>query len=231
MIPVTLVLFDIDGTLLEVHGAGRRAFAQAFERQYGWKDDMSWLTFAGATDLDIHRQVVERRGLKPPRSDVELFFKLLAEEMEKNLRTATLTIYPGVRELLERLSVDERVLVGLVTGNDEACAKMKLRHFDIHGHFVLGAFGHEHGDRRDIARLAVQRAHTSLRPGQHIASRFLIGDTPNDIAGALAVEATCIAVATGRFTAEMLRDSGATHVLKDLSDVDCVLRLLGIGVP
>jgi phosphoglycolate phosphatase-like HAD superfamily hydrolase len=228
---ITLVLFDIDGTLLEVHGAGRRAFAQAFQRQHGWTDDIAWVTFAGATDLDIHRQIVERRGHKPAPGEVDAFFTLLGEELEKNLRTATFKIYPGVRELLAVLSKDQRALVGLVTGNDETCAKMKLRHFDIHGHFVLGAFGHEHGDRRDIARLALKRAESALQPGQEIAARYVVGDTPNDIAGAQAIDATCIAVATGRFTPDLLREAGAAHVLNDLADVPRVLELLGLHVP
>lgn len=224
--PLTLVLFDIDGTLLEVRGAGRRAFAQAANALYGWSESLDWVHFAGATDLDILRQIMERHRHTPSPAEIDAFFKRLAIELEKNLAGAICTLYPGVRELLHTLSTDPRALVGLVTGNDETCARLKLKYFDIHDHFILGAFGHEHGDRRDIARLALRRAMDSLEPGQSIGARFLIGDTPNDVLGAQAIDAACIAVATGRYTPDMLREAGATYVLPNLADVPNVLRLL-----
>jgi phosphoglycolate phosphatase len=227
--PVTLVLFDIDGTLLEVHGAGRRAFAQAMEALYGWTESLEWIRFAGATDLDIHRQIMERNNHTPQADEIPRFFDQLAVEMKKNLATSTPTLYPGVRELLAALSGDDRALVGLVTGNDETCARLKLAHFNLHEHVLLGAFGHEHGDRRDIARLALQRAHASLPEGRFIGSRFLIGDTPNDILAAQAIEARCIAVSTGRYAPDALLHAGANHVLPDLANVPLVLSILGLG--
>ena len=228
--PLTLVLFDIDGTLLDVHGAGRRAFAQAIEPVFGWKDNCEYVRFAGSTDLDILRQIAERHGHAPSRAEIDAFFERLAVELEKNMATATLTLYPGVRELLATLSDDPRALVGLLTGNIEAGAHIKLKHFDLHGHFVLGAFGHEHGDRCEIARLACQRAEQHAG-GKRITARYVIGDTPNDIAAARAISAVCIAVATGKFSAQTLLDSGADHAVEDLSDTRHVLGLIGLSRP
>ena len=230
MTPLTLVLFDIDGTLLDVHGAGRRAFAQAIDPVFGWKDDCEYVRFAGSTDLDILRQIAERHGHAPTRAEIEVFFDRLAVELEKNMATATLTLYPGVRELLATLSNDTRALVGLLTGNVESGARIKLKHFDIHGHFVLGAFGHEHGDRREIARLAFQRAekHAGKR---RITSRYVIGDTPNDVAAARAIDAACIAVATGKFTTQALLDAGADHAVDNLADTRSILDLIGLSQP
>jgi len=228
--PLTLILFDIDGTLLDVHGAGRRAFAQAIEPVFGWKDDCAYVRFAGSTDLDILRQIAERHGHSPSRAEIDVFFERLAVELEKNMATATLTLYPGVRELLTALSDDKRALVGLLTGNIESGARIKLKHFGIHGHFVLGAFGHEHGDRREIARLAFRRAESHAGAKQ-ITSRFVIGDTPNDIAAARAIDAVCIAVATGKFTTQALLDAGADHAVDDLSSTRRILDLIGLTSP
>ncbi|MFH0908191.1 MAG: HAD hydrolase-like protein [bacterium] len=225
---LTLVLFDIDGTLLDVHGAGRRAFVKAIEPVFGWKDDCEYVRFSGSTDLDILRQIAERHGHTPSRKEIDAFFDRLSVELEKNMATARLTLHPGVRELLAVLSQDRRALVGLLTGNVEAGARIKLKHFNLHGHFVLGAFGHEHGDRREIARLAFQRAEQHAGK-QRIASRYLIGDTPNDIAAARAIDAICIAVATGKFTTESLLDAGADHAVRDLSDTNRVLELIGLN--
>ncbi len=227
---LTLVLFDIDGTLLDVHGAGRRAFAQAIEPVFGWKDNCEYVRFAGSTDLDILRQIAERHGHTPSRAEVDVFFDRLTVELEKNMASATFTLYPGVRELLATLSDDARALVGLLTGNVEAGARIKLKHFDLHGHFVLGAFGHEHGDRREIARLAFRRAEQHAG-GKHIAARYVIGDTPNDIAAARAIDAVCIAVATGKFTTQALLDAGADHAVDDLSDTRHILEIMGLIQP
>jgi phosphoglycolate phosphatase-like HAD superfamily hydrolase len=228
MSPFTLVLFDIDGTLLDVRGAGRRAFAQAIDPVFGWKDDCAYVRFAGSTDLDILRQIAERHGHRLTRADSDRFFERLIVELERNMAGAELTIYPGVRELLAALSDNEDVILGLLTGNIEAGARIKLKHFDLHGHFVLGAFGHEHGDRREIARLANERADRHAGP-RRIAARFVIGDTPNDILAARAIGAKCIAVATGRFTTQNLLDAGADFAVENLADTRRVLGFMAIG--
>jgi len=139
-----------------------------------------------------------------------------------------LILFPGVRELLEALSGDSRVLLGLVTGNIESCARIKLRQFNLHGHFVLGAFGDEHADRVEIARLALGRLREALDPGARLRACYLVGDTPFDIAAASTIGAVSVAVATGMFDRDTLRQAGADHVLTDLSDTDAVLRLLGL---
>lgn len=225
----TLVLFDIDGTLLDTHGAGKSAFIRALEAVFGWKDDIRYIRFAGATDLDVLRQVARRHGRELQDREIDAFFDRLPAELEQTTRSATLTLYPGVRELLAALSCRDDAVVGLVTGNIEACARIKLDCFNLHGHFELGAFGHEHGDRREIARLAVRRADGHSRGGACIARRALIGDTPSDIEAAHAIAATAIAVATGVHPAVELRAAGADHVVDSLGDTGAILRLLGIG--
>jgi phosphoglycolate phosphatase len=227
---LTAVLFDIDGTLLDLRGAGRKSFVRALENVFGWRDDIAYIDFAGNTDLNVLQQVMAHHGRPLTAADGRRFFERLPVELEGAAARAQLMLYPGVRALLESLSANPRTVLALVTGNVEACAQIKLRQFDLHNHFVLGAFGDEHADRNEIARLALRRVESSLRAGQRLGAAFLVGDTPLDIAAAKSIGADAIAVATGKFSVDDLRAAGADHALADLSDTAAVLGLLGLGL-
>ena len=223
-----IVLLDIDGTLLDVRGAGRRSFVRALEAAFGFRDDIAYINFSGATDLDVLRQILARHGRAEEPADVERFFAELARALESELAGQAVEPYPGVRALLEALSGDARAVVGLVTGNVESCARLKLRAAGLDGHFLLGAFGHEHAERAEIARLALARARAHAGAAR-IGGVFLIGDTPADIAAARAIGAGAIAVATGRHTVADLERAGADTALEGLADLPRVLGLLGLG--
>lgn len=222
---ITAVLFDIDGTLLDMRGVGRQSFVRALETTFGLKDNLTYINFAGNTDLNVLQQVMAHHDRPLTQDDCNRFHQQLPLELAAAAHQAELVLYPGVRELLERLSVDPGVLLGLVTGNVEACAWIKLQQFDLHNHFVLGAFGDEHADRNEIARLALKRVLARMAPGQTMKACFLVGDTPNDINAAHAIGAVAVAVATGKFTPEMLKAAGADVVLSDLSNTRCVEEL------
>lgn len=226
---LTVVLFDIDGTLVDMKGAGRKSFVHALKPVFGWDDDISYVNFAGNTDLNVLLQVAEHHGMKLSDEDRKRFFRQVPIELEQTAKQAELVIYPGVRALLETLSTRRDVVLSLVTGNVAASARIKLQQFDLHNHFVLGAFGDEHADRVEIARLAMRRIENKMREDQTMRGCFLIGDTPQDILAAKAIAAKAIAVATGKFTTDDLRKAGADHVLTDLSDTRGVLRILGLG--
>lgn len=223
-----VVLLDIDGTLLHVRGAGRASFVRALAAVFGWDDDIAYINFAGATDLDVLDRIVRRHGHAATAEEVDRFFDRLAVELRETIRGVEPTVYPGVRELLHRLSADPRAIVGLVTGNTGRCARIKLEAAGLHGHFVLGAYGHEHGDRKAIAALALERARRH-GGGRGPGAVWLVGDTPADIAAAHAIGARCLAVATGGHGVEALTESGADQSLPDLGDVASVLGILGLG--
>lgn len=222
-----LVLFDIDGTLLDTSGAGRRSFALALEEAFGWGADAQSISFAGATDLDLLERIAARHDTKLTSAQVEDFFARLPVTLRAALAEEPPHVYPGVRELLAALSRAAHVRLGLVTGNIERCAWVKLEACGLHDHFTLGAFGHEHADRREIARLARTRAAQSLPAGTVFRACHLIGDTPSDIAAAHAIGASALAVATGHFDEARLRAAGANHVLGSLQDTAAVLAHLG----
>jgi phosphoglycolate phosphatase-like HAD superfamily hydrolase len=174
---------------------------------------------------------MDRHGQPMTADACRLFFERFPVELAQTAREAELILYPGVRPLLETLSENESVVLGLVTGNIESCARIKLQQFDLHHHFVLGAFGNEHADRNDIARLALRRVEESLPPATRLRAVFLIGDTPFDIAAAKSIDATSIAVATGKFDVAALRAAGAGVALADLSDTRAVISLLDNPFP
>lgn len=217
-----LVLFDIDGTLLDTRGAGRRAFIEAVRRVFPFREGIEDIRFAGATDLDILESLARRNRHSLSLTELDSFFALLPDLLRTELAADPPHVYPGVRDLLRALSARADATVGLVTGNIEACAWAKLEACGIRDHFELGAFGHEHACRRDIARLARARAE---RNGSftHCA---LVGDTPSDIDAARAIGATAIGVATGAYTADMLARAGADRIWSDLSDTAAVLESL-----
>ncbi|NCC50763.1 MAG: HAD family hydrolase [Spartobacteria bacterium] len=223
---ITVVFFDIDGTLLETGGAGKEAFQNAITKAAGAPIDISHVNFAGATDLDLFRNILAGAGRVSDPAKEALFFQALAAEMEAVMDGRTIRVFPGVQALLDALSARPEALVGLVTGNIDEGARIKLAHAGLHGHFMLGAFGCEHADRMEIARLALRRAEQALLPGQRITRKALVGDTPSDMAAARAVEAVAIGVATGRYTLAQLRDAGADHVVANMSNLTEMLSLL-----
>jgi phosphoglycolate phosphatase-like HAD superfamily hydrolase len=137
-------------------------------------------------------------------------------------------VLPGVRELLDTLAVREDVFLGLLTGNFERGAKIKLEYFDLWRYFRCGAFGDGAHDRNALLHTALARAVASGCPALAVDEVVVVGDTPLDVAVAMAGGARSLAVATGSFTVEALRASGAHVVLQDLSDLTAAVEALGL---
>ena len=133
---------------------------------------------------------------------------------------------PGIRELLDILEQREDVFLGLLTGNFEAGAKIKLEHFDLWRYFPCGAFGDDAADRNELVPFAIERARRCGLPEIGAADILVVGDTPHDVACARAVGATPVGVATGGFTAEQLRESGAEIVFENLAEPAEFLKLI-----
>lgn len=134
---------------------------------------------------------------------------------------------PGITPLLDALEPDDRHFLALLTGNYADAAAVKLGHFDLWRYFRCGAFGDDHGDRNHLVSVALQRARAcGLPPHVESLHTVVIGDTPRDIACAHAHGARCLAVATGDYSAETLRQAGADVVFDDLRDTGAVLHAL-----
>jgi phosphoglycolate phosphatase-like HAD superfamily hydrolase len=212
----TLWLFDIDGTLVDTGGAGMRALQEAAREHFGGAAPE--LDLAGSTDLGVLAVLHEHFG-RP--TEPAAFFASYLRRLEWNLAHGGFPgrVLPGAAELLDELAELPGTSVGLLTGNIAAGAAAKMRHFGLDRHFGFGAYGCDHADRNRLGPLAMERA--ALHAGRRFtpAETLVIGDTPKDIACARAIGAPCLAVATGRFSVEELRQAGATRVVASLEEV------------
>jgi phosphoglycolate phosphatase-like HAD superfamily hydrolase len=224
-----LILFDIDGTLLLSGGAGVRAMALAFGDVFGVDDAFAGIPVAGHTDSYLVSCALQRAGLEDsPETHArfrQAYLARLPEEISKP-GTGQRGLMPGVLPLLEHLAAESDLHCALLTGNYEPAAHVKLAHFGVGHHFSWGAFGEDSPDRRELARLALVRAAARGIPAAARANPIVIGDTPHDIACARAIDARVIAVATGGYSVEQLRDGCADVVFPDLSDTAAVLRAM-----
>lgn len=221
---LTAVWFDIDGTLLDARGVGRGVYVRTLKNVLGLDDDLSWVRFAGATDLDILHQVADRHGFSRAELDGGVFFARMAEEMDRSLALEPPLLLPGVRELVAALARLPAVRLGLITGNDRACAFHKLHHAGLPGRFLLGGFGHEHPERDILAGMAADRMAAALRPGERIGASFLLGDTPRDARAARVIGAAAIGVATGPYSVADLLAAGCDHAVETLEDTALLLE-------
>jgi phosphoglycolate phosphatase-like HAD superfamily hydrolase len=135
---------------------------------------------------------------------------------------------PGIRQILEALDARADVGMGLLTGNFEAGARVKLGHFDLWRYFTFGAFGGDAADRNALVPFAVERARTCGLPEIADSDVIVVGDTPHDVLCAHAAGATAVAVATGPSSVDELRAAGAEHVFPDLGDPRAFFSLLGM---
>lgn len=214
------ILFDIDGTLLYAKGLGRQAFGEAFAAAYGAAIDVEALSFVGATDTALIRDLAAALGLVSTPAREEHFAIEFTKRLDPRLAAGPIQVYPGVCELLQTLT-QQGLLLGLVTGNLRTTAWSKLIHAGLAGHFTFGAYAGDHADRDELARIAVQRARD-----RGAEARLLIGDTPKDIRAAHAAGLPSLAVATGWISEAELRDAGADAVLTSFDDLNSALATI-----
>jgi phosphoglycolate phosphatase len=225
---VKLVLWDVDFTLVDTTGQGRKAFDQAFEAVVGHPPgDM--VPFAGYTDHQIAVAMLEKVGHDDqagvPRMLEELGTALAARADEIR---STGRALPGAREALEALAGREGVVSSLLTGNIEANAALKLAAFGLDSlvDLEVGGYGSDpHESRGDLVAVARERA--AEKYGAEVVDTVLVGDTPRDISAAREGGARAVAVATGPYDVDALRKAGADQVLEDLRDTPRVLAALG----
>jgi phosphoglycolate phosphatase-like HAD superfamily hydrolase len=218
-----LLLFDIDGTLLLSGRAGVRGLALAMDRLYGRPEALDGVDMAGRTDRAIVIEVLRAIGRNPGEAEIrmvrEIYCDCLAAEIRRPVSHPS-GVLPGVGKLLDLLEREARMPLGLLTGNFERGAAIKLGHFDLARRFPFGAFGDEHVNRRDLVPIALARARTHLGRDTHAKRVVVIGDTPLDVDCAKAHGALAVAVATGGYDAKALTAAGADLVLETLEEQD-----------
>jgi phosphoglycolate phosphatase-like HAD superfamily hydrolase len=213
-----VVLFDVDGTLIDSGGAGARSWRHAFDKLYGIPADIGSHTAAGETDPVVARKTFEAAvGREPTEVELARLFAVYLLRLSEEVRTSEdYRVLEGVEDLLLMLS-DAGTMLGLVSGAMEGAARVKLSRADLNRFFVFGGYGSDSDDRAMLTRVAIDKA--AMLQGHDVTPHrvFVVGDTPLDIEAAGAVGAVSVAVASGKFSVEELRSSGARYVLPSLA--------------
>jgi phosphoglycolate phosphatase len=220
-----LVLFDIDGTLLTMSTINRSVLVDALKMVYGTAGTADTHNFAGKMDSNIIYEVLQSVGLDE---------NCIADKFEKAKQTyidmfrthakpSDVSLMAGIRELLDELSGRSELMLGLLTGNFEASGRHKLLLPEINHYFPFGAFADDGLSRNELPAVAVEKAYqlTGIKFINH--DIIIIGDTEHDIACARVLNAKSIAVATGNYSTEELRQHNPHVLYENLSRTDVVL--------
>ena len=209
------VLFDIDGTILVTGGAGGAAWQRAFEELHGVEANVKEHTDAGMTDPEIaaiiFREVIGREGAPEERAKaIAAYLRHLPETVAES---SGYRVMPGVEQLLDEL-IDAGVLLGLVTGNIEAAAHVKLSRAGFNRFFSFGGYGSDSADRTELTKAALSRAALVSGAALPEDACIAVGDTPRDIKAGHGAGIKVVAVATGSYSVDQLRDAEADWPLE-----------------
>ena len=213
------ILFDIDGTLINTAGAGAASWRLAFDELYGIPADIGKFTDTGMTDPVVGRKTFEAELKREPGG--KEFTRLMERRnfhLHQTVRESKgYEVLPGVDELLSEL-IDGGYLLGIVTGNVEAAAHIKLHRANLNRFFSFGGYGSDSEERGELTKIALQRA--SLVYGAEVERdrAFSVGDTPLDVTGAHAAGIECVGVGSHHYSADQLREAGADYAITSLTE-------------
>lgn len=221
---MAVCLFDIDGTLLSSGGAGQAAMEAALESTFGITDPTEGISVAGRTDRAIVSDLMKYHSVDDVEESWLRFVQAYLEQLPQQLTAREGLVLPGVEELLVELHRREHLTLGLLTGNFQRGAEIKLSHYHLSDYFTGGGFGDDHFSRDDVAKAALAdvRARVEIEDDAEI---LVIGDTPADVQCGRAINATVIAVATGIYSMDELEAVSPDYLCEDFADVELVLGL------
>jgi phosphoglycolate phosphatase-like HAD superfamily hydrolase len=223
----TLILWDIDQTLVNMDRAGERALLQMIKETYqrDFKEQLP-VDLRGRTDTSIMRDLLAHIRVEATPAEAEKFRNQYLALLPITLPKGNARVLPGVRAALDAIAAHPELHQGLLTGNLREGARLKLAHVGLWSYFEFGAFADDSSDRNELGPFALRRAKEKTGLDFPPDRVWIIGDTPHDIACAKAIGAKSIGVATGSFLPEDLTACGATRVFRDLSDTQGLLDQL-----
>ena len=222
-----LILWDIDSTLVNTGAAGQHALVRATIEWFGGEGDLTGVEIAGRTDRAIAHQILQKYGKAVTDESVNSFLDRYIALLPEELPRRNGRVLPGVRELLEYLARQPDTTLGLLTGNLQRGARLKLEHYNLWHFFPFGAFADDHHDRNALGPCALSRAVEHAKFDFPVAQVDVVGDTGHDIACGKAFGARTVAVATGSWSREQLVGYEPDFLFDDLSNLDEVKKKLG----
>ena len=218
-----LVLFDLDGTLVDAGGCGRRALVRAMEELYGVTPEFEHALISGRTDLDNFSIVYSliKKGKNPTPADMKKmkakYLELLPQEVHASVRCKKYDLVPGVKKFLEFLAKDKDVIIGLGTGNLEQGAQLKLEPSGLNKFFTVGGYGEDGHTREEMLQAAVKRAEKKFKTKIEAENVFVIGDTHRDIVAAKNCGFHTAVLTTGFGEAQKIQRAAAELEAKDFT--------------
>jgi phosphoglycolate phosphatase len=220
-----LTLFDIDGTLVNGARCHYKAFIEAIKEVYNFSGDMRGINYAGKTDQQILREVLEMNI--PNESIIKKKFSECLEIMSsyytENVHKENIQVLTGVKDVLTELK-KMGVLLGLVTGNLKPIAHAKLNRANLDSYFTFGGYGSDHPNRTCLVKKALKIAQDDFN--FHGDQVFIIGDTPRDIIAGREAGVNTVAVATGHYSKDELINYDADFVLENLKNKSELLKII-----
>ena len=223
-----LILFDIDGTLVETGGTGMRAFAEALRELFGIENGLRGISLDGKTDPLILQEALNEHGILDSPSKFELerfvfrYVVILKEELATNF--SAYQVLPKVPDLLTALKQQPDIVLGLATGNVEEGALAKLEPGNLNHFFLCGGYGSDSESRTELIKMAIERAEILMETDYEQV--LVVGDTPNDITHGRRAGAETIGVSTGRYSTEQLAEYRPGLLLESFDPIDNVLQFV-----
>jgi phosphoglycolate phosphatase-like HAD superfamily hydrolase len=225
----SLVIFDIDGTLLLTGGSGARAFNLVFEELFGVTEAFEGISAHGKTDHGLIQEMMHNKLQRPSSSDEfkQIHTRYIEEFSKDILESPGFHLLPGVKKLLSELAALPNVLLGIESGNFEETGMMKLKRGGIDHLFSFGGYCREAEARADFLGRAIRRGEDILSAkSKSPTGVFVIGDSAQDIEAGKAHKATTVGVATGRLSVEQLLELGADYAFPNLQDSSKFIALV-----
>lgn len=229
-----LVLFDLDGTLVNAGGAGRTSLRKAIKELYGVEPEFDHSLISGRTDLDNFSIVYSliKKGKKPTAAEMKKmkakYLEILPTEVHAVIRCKKYDLIPGVEKFLKMLAKDKDVILGLGTGNLEEGAKIKLEPSKLASYFTVGGYGEDGQTREEMLQAAVKRAEKKFKTKLEPDQVYVIGDTHRDICAAKNCGFHSAVLTNGFGDAQKIQRAAAELETKDFNDLTTFCVWLGL---
>lgn len=229
-----LVLFDIDETIIASYGSGRRALSRVLHELYGVTEEHMQINMSGKTDPQILKEILLAANMdeiaihQSMDKTIDLYLEILEEEL---LDSERYIVHDGVYELIDAINDNTSFFLGLLTGNVERGARLKLERSGLNKHFAIGAYGSDSANRLDLPAIARERAQRHFKVGFEPQDLVIIGDAVNDVLCAKGFGAKCIAVNTGKTSWSDLQAQNPEFLFQSLADTKTILDAIHASMP